>query len=141
MAVLYIYNEKGFLIGFHEGDASIANSTDQVPLYTDGYTPQFLNGAWVDQSRPPEVSPDTFKMLFTPAEENAIKKFVNGDPAADPPIDVNEDIATWWGRLASPTLKTVDLSLASVRGALEGLVALGALGAGRVAEILTGKLR
>jgi hypothetical protein len=52
MAVLYIYNEEGYLTGFHEGESSIANSTNQPPIYTEGFTPQFLNGAWIDQSTP-----------------------------------------------------------------------------------------
>lgn len=89
----------------------------------------------------PVISPMTFQMLFTVTEEVAIKKLVNGDPGAQPPIAVNEDIAVWWGRLTNTGLTEVDLGLSSVQGALQGLVALGVLAAERVPQILTGKLQ
>jgi|GEM_PF-6953817 len=89
----------------------------------------------------PVVSPMTFQMLFTPLEEIAIKKVVDGDPAAEPPVAANQEVAIWWGRLTNPGLTEVDLGLKSVQGALEGLVALGALASDRVAQILTGKLQ
>ncbi|WP_426111346.1 DUF4376 domain-containing protein [Pseudomonas sp. DSP3-2-2] len=52
MAIHYIYNAQGYLIGGCESDGVPENSTTLPPIYTVGQPPQFLNGAWVDQSTP-----------------------------------------------------------------------------------------
>lgn len=82
----------------------------------------------------PVVTTATFRNLFTPAEERAIKKLVADEP--------DGDIAIWWSRLFdSNGLRDVDLNLASIQGALQGLVELGAIEQPRVAEILTGQVK
>lgn len=82
----------------------------------------------------PVVTPATFRNLFTPAEERAIKKLVADEPGGD--------IAIWWSRIFdSNGLRDVDLNLASIQGALQGLVELGAIEQPRVAEILTGQVK
>lgn len=82
----------------------------------------------------PVVTLATFRNLFTPAEERAIKKLVADEP--------DGDIAIWWSRLFdSNGLRDVDLNLASIQGALQGLVELGAIERPRVAEILTGQVK
>jgi hypothetical protein len=52
MTVSYIYNAQGYLSGIYDGDGLPDSSTTLQPIHTDGYTPQFLDGAWVDQNTP-----------------------------------------------------------------------------------------
>lgn len=88
-----------------------------------------------------KVSPMDFQMSFTVAEEVAIKKLVNGDLAADPPIAVNENIAVWWNRLNNPKLTEVNLGLPSVQQALAYLVTLGILTEDRKTQILSAQIQ
>lgn len=87
----------------------------------------------------PIISPMTFLMLFTPAEEIAITQLIAGNPDADPPVAANAELALWWARLNDARLTQVNLGLKSVQAALDSLVQLGALTVDRVAEILTGE--
>jgi hypothetical protein len=86
----------------------------------------------VDDGSPLTRTPDEFRNLFTPAEERAAKKLATDNP--------DTDLAVWWSRLFdSSSLRTVDLSLPSVQGALANLVELEVLTEDRMAAILTGK--
>jgi hypothetical protein len=80
----------------------------------------------------PVVTPDTFRMLFTPAEEIEVKKAIANAP--------DSELAIWWSRLFDGKAQMeVDLNLKSVQGALALLVTLGILTPERPAEMLTGK--
>lgn len=75
----------------------------------------------------PTISAVAFRNLFSIAEEIAISTSI--DPV----------IIVLWGRFVDPKLTNVDMSLASVDGALDYLTNEGILAAGRKEEILTGK--
>lgn len=74
----------------------------------------------------PKVSAIEYKMLFTSAERIAAKASV--DPVI---VDLQE-------LLNDPRTKEIDLSLASIHGALDYMTAIGILAEGRKAQILTG---
>jgi hypothetical protein len=75
---------------------------------------------------PPKVSAIEYKMLFTPQERIATKN------SPDPIIQDLHEL------LNDPRVMVVDLSLASIQGALDYMTSLGILAEGRKAEILTG---
>jgi hypothetical protein len=75
---------------------------------------------------PPKVSAIEYKMLFTPQERIATK--TSTDPIVQDLYELLND----------PRVMTVDLSLASIQGALDYMTSLGILAEGRKAEILTG---
>jgi hypothetical protein len=130
MAVNFIYNDAGYLVGVFDGEGTPENSTTLAPIYFEGKTPQFLNGAWVDLSAPPVIDQNTFFLLFSVSEEVAIKKLVSDEP--------DSELAVWWGRLSKADAKTVNLGLKSVQAGLTNLVTLDVLTHDRLAEILTG---
>lgn len=116
---------------------------EEVPSAVTAGSTRDTKGKWTIATPEPEptpvvlypvVTPATFRNLFTPAEERAIKKLVADEP--------DGDIAIWWSRLFDSTgLRDVDLNLASIQNALQGLVQLGAIESERVAEILTGEAK
>ncbi len=75
---------------------------------------------------PPKVSAIEYKMLFTPQERIATK--TSSDLIVQDLYELLND----------PRVMTVDLSLASIQGALDYMTSLGILAEGRKAEILTG---
>ena len=111
MATQYIYDNAGYLTGVCESGVPQPNSTRLPPIYTAGFTPQFVNGAWVDQSKLPTLTPMQFYLAFTPTERMAIKK--STDPV------VVEFWATY--QLAAQLNNTIDPNLVSVQ---EGLTYL-----------------
>ncbi len=78
---------------------------------------------------PPRVTVIEYKMLFTSHERIAVK--ASTDPVI---IDLQE-------LMNDPRTTTVDLSLASIQGALDYMTSLGLIAVGRKAEILTGVIR
>lgn len=114
MKTQYIYDNNGYLCGIYEGTNTQPNSTIIPPIYTEGLQPQFLNGAWVDQSKTPEikVSPVEFKLLWTPQERAAIKALRTTDPIVENFYEIIDD----------PRLTFVNLSLTSTQQAVDYLL-------------------
>ncbi len=80
-------------------------------------------------AKPPKVSVIEYKMLFTSMERIAVK--ASADPVI---VDLQE-------LMNDPRTVNVDLSLQSISDALDYMTALGLIGAGRKAEILTGEVK
>lgn len=78
---------------------------------------------------PPKVTVIEYKMLFTSAERIAVK--ASADPVV---VDLRE-------LMDDPRTSHVDLSLQSIRDALDYMTVLGLIATGRKAEILTGEVR
>jgi len=109
--IQYIYDTHGYLTSTYDGTGTIiSGATALPPVYTEGFTPQFKDGAWLDQSI--TVSPVEFKLLWTSAERIAIKGFKNSDPI----------IEDFYEMLDDPRLNFVNLSLESTRQAVEYLL-------------------
>ena len=131
MTVLYLFDDKGYLYGLHQGNSVIENSTTKAPIYTEGYTPQYQDGAWIDQSVPTIVTRVTrleFKELFTSAERVAIKKARASDDLVEDFFSIAED----------PDSTGVDLALPSTENVLFHLEGLGILTEERHQQILAG---
>ena len=111
MTTHYCYNSAGFLTGVYDGPSAQADSTTLPPIHTVGMTPQFINGAWVDQSKLPPLTTMQFYLAFTAAEMIAIKG------SADPLV--KEFYARY--QLAVQTNTPIDPNLISVQ---EGLTYL-----------------
>lgn len=121
----YIYDEKGFLNGVADTDTIIPNSTTIPPIYLEGKTPQFINGAWVDNTILPMLSPIEFKMLFRSQERIAIK------------ASTNAVVQDFFEIINDPRLTYVDRNLQSVKDAVGYLESEALIGMGRAAEILS----
>lgn len=108
MTTQYMLNEHGYLIGIYEGQDHQENSTTIPPIHIEGFTPQFINGAWIKQSPYPSVSPIKFKMLWSSQERVAIKDL----RAANAIVD------DFMGLVNDPQLTEVVMSLESVQNAI-----------------------
>lgn len=73
MSVQYLYDSNGFLTGVYEGGGTHPDSTTVPPAFTPGMTPQFLNGAWVNQSLLPLLTPMQFYLAFQTNERLLLK--------------------------------------------------------------------
>lgn len=131
MSTQYIFDASGFLTGVAEGVATQENSTTIPPIYTEGFTPQFVNGSWVDQSSAPKVSPVQFKLLFTPLERVAMSEAKAVDAILQDFFSVVDD----------PRLTFVDLGLQSTKDAVAYLVSKDFLTQERGTEVLSGVLK
>lgn len=114
MAAHYIYNAQGFLTGVYEGDGPPENSTTLPPVFIDGKTPQFLNGAWVTDEGKLKPTPPEFLLLLTLQERVEIRAARSTDLVVDDLLQMIED----------PRLPFVELSNPSVIEAVTYLTTL-----------------
>lgn len=104
MAVFYIYDNSGFLKSVFNGDGQPANSTTLAPVYTEGKTPQFLNGAWVSDEGNLKPTPPEFLLLLTLQERVAIRAARATDLVVDDLLQMVEDPRLTFVELTNPSV-------------------------------------
>lgn len=104
MTAHYIYNANGFLTGVYEGDGTPENSTTLRPVFIDGKTPQFLNGAWGSSEGNLKPTPPEFLLLLTLQERVAIRATRATDPVVDDLLRMVEDPRLTFVELTSPSV-------------------------------------
>jgi hypothetical protein len=110
MSIAYTFDKRtGYLNGSMEGVAPPDNSTYLQPIYTVGFTPRFVDGAWLDQSRLPELSPPALKLRYTSPERVAMRAKRLTDPVLD----------DFFLLLDDPRLDSVDLNSKSVQDGIQ----------------------
>jgi len=129
MTTQYLYDKQGFLSGITESTDFYENSTTIPPIYTDGFIPQFINGAWVDNTVLPMLSPVEFKLMFTAEERIAIKASI--DPLVQDFFELLNDL------IADPRKPYIDRNLKVVSDAIKYLESKALIGTGRAVEILS----
>lgn len=128
MTIRYVFDADGYLTGVSDGVGVQENTTDIPPTYVDGFVPQFKNGAWIDQTAAPKISPVQFKLLFAPAERVAM-----GAAQATDPV-----LQDFFGIVNDPRLTFVDLGLQSTKDAVAYLVGKKLITQARADEVLAG---
>lgn len=103
MTAHYIYNAKGFLTGVYEGDGVPENSTTLPPVFIDGKTPQFLNGAWGSSGGNLKPTPPEFLLLLTLQERVAIRA-ARPDLVVDDLLRMIEDPRLTFVELTNPSV-------------------------------------
>lgn len=89
-------------------------------------------------SRLLQVSPPTFKMLFTPTERLAIRAARSYAGADEQALTIRAVIEDWYEIIDDPRLNYVDLALAQTQAGITFLVTAGIITQERCDEILTG---
>lgn len=81
MATRYEYDSSGYLVSVISTSVALPNTTDLPPIVSEGFTPQFVNGAWLDQANPfkPGAMPmSQFLVALTSVERAALR--ASADP-------------------------------------------------------------
>ena len=130
MIVSYIYNEVGFLTGVSQGFSVSENSTTIPPIYAEGNTPRFIDGAWQTQGNL-KPTPPQFMLLLTLMERVYIRAARDTNLVVDDLLRMLED----------PRLTVVELVDPSIIEALNYMTTTTPqlLTPARVARILTGQ--